>query len=77
MLGGWQLFSPTLLVELEGSLLIRWVALYELASVWRRGEREKHMCMLARLTSPSRAEAGRDVARRGEATGVGARRARE
>jgi hypothetical protein len=42
MHGGWQLFSPTLLVEMEGSLLIRWVALYILASVWSRGERGKH-----------------------------------
>jgi hypothetical protein len=42
MHGGWQLFSPTLLVEIEGSLLIRWVTLYALASAWRgdvtRGE---------------------------------------
>jgi hypothetical protein len=34
--GGWQLFSPTLLVEMDESLLIRWVALYALASMWRR-----------------------------------------
>jgi hypothetical protein len=33
MNGGWQLFSPILLVEVERSLLIRWVALYALASV--------------------------------------------
>jgi hypothetical protein len=33
MHGGWQLFSPTLLVEMEESLLIRWVALYALVSV--------------------------------------------
>jgi hypothetical protein len=52
MHGGWQLFSPTLLVEMEGSLLIRWVALYTLASVWRRGERQKHTRALARLASP-------------------------
>jgi hypothetical protein len=43
MHGGWQLFSPTLLVEVEESLLIRWVALYTLAIVWSRGERKKHM----------------------------------
>jgi hypothetical protein len=49
---GWQLFSPTLLVEMEGSLLIRWIALYALASVWRRGEMGKHMRALARLASP-------------------------
>jgi hypothetical protein len=48
MHGGWQLFSPTLLVEMEGSLLIRWVALYALASVWKRGERGKHTRALAR-----------------------------
>jgi hypothetical protein len=33
MHGGWQLFSPTLLIVVEGSLLIRWVAFYALASV--------------------------------------------
>jgi hypothetical protein len=38
--GGWQLFNPTLLVEVEGSLLIMWVTLCALASMWRRGERE-------------------------------------
>jgi hypothetical protein len=58
MHGGWQHFSPTLLVEMEGSLLIRWVALYALASVWRRGERGKHTCALARLASPHRAGSG-------------------
>jgi hypothetical protein len=47
MHGVWQLFSPTLLVEVEGSLLIWWVDLYALASVWRRGEREKHTRALA------------------------------
>jgi hypothetical protein len=52
MHGGWQLFSPTLLVEVEGNLLIRWVALYALASVWRKGEWEKHTCVLACLTRP-------------------------
>jgi hypothetical protein len=44
---GWQLFSLTLLLEMKGSLLIRWVALYALASVWRRVERGKHTCALA------------------------------
>jgi hypothetical protein len=58
MHGEWQLFSPTLLVEVEGSLLIRWVALYALASVWRRGEREEHTRALARLASPGRVEHG-------------------
>jgi hypothetical protein len=33
MHGGWQLFSPTLLVEVEESLLLRWVAIYTLVSV--------------------------------------------
>jgi hypothetical protein len=51
----WQLFSPTLLVEMEGSLLIMWVALYALASVWRRGESGKHTRSLA---SPRWAERG-------------------
>jgi hypothetical protein len=37
MHGGWQLFSPTLQVEVEGSILMRWVALYAHADVWRRG----------------------------------------
>jgi hypothetical protein len=55
MYGGWQLFSLTLLVEMEESLLIRWVALYALTSVWTRGERGKHT---RALTSP-----GRGVAR--------------
>jgi hypothetical protein len=66
----WQLFSPILLVEMERSLLKKWVALYVLASVWRRGEREKHTRVLARL-----AESGR--AWRGEVMGADARRARE
>jgi hypothetical protein len=52
MHGGWQLFSPTLLVEVQECLLIKWVALYVLASVWRRGEREKHTRVLARIASP-------------------------
>jgi hypothetical protein len=60
MHGEWQLFSPTLLLEVEESLLIRWIALYALASVWRRGEREKHGRV--RFASPHRA----GVARRGE-----------
>jgi hypothetical protein len=38
MHGGRQLFSSTLLVELEGRLLKQWVALYVLATVWRKGE---------------------------------------
>jgi hypothetical protein len=54
MYGGWQLFSLTLLVEIEGSLLIRWVALYALASVWRRVERGKHTRALARLAGLGR-----------------------
>jgi hypothetical protein len=58
MHGGWQLFSPTLLVEMERNLLIRWVALYALASVWRRGERGKHTRTLARLTSLGRGRGG-------------------
>jgi hypothetical protein len=56
MYGGWQLFSLTLLVEMEGSLLIRWVALYALTSVWTRGEMGKHTRALA--------SSGRGVARR-------------
>jgi hypothetical protein len=55
MHGAWQLFSLTLLVEVEGSLLKRWVALYALVSVWRRGEREKHTRALARLIGLGRA----------------------
>jgi hypothetical protein len=42
MHGGWQLFSPTLFGEVEGIILKRWVALYAVASMWSRGEREKH-----------------------------------
>jgi hypothetical protein len=72
MHGGWQLFSPTLLVQMERSLLIRWVALYALASVWRRVEQEKHTCELTRLASPHLA--GRGVAWQGEAMGAGSRR---
>jgi hypothetical protein len=75
MHGGWQLFSPTLPVEMEESLLIRWVALYALASVWRRGERGKHTSVLAHLASPR--QAGRGGAWRGEVMGTGARRAHE
>jgi hypothetical protein len=56
---GWQFISPTLLVEVEESLLKRWVAVYALARVWRRGEKEKHTRVLARLASP----AGPGVAR--------------
>jgi hypothetical protein len=73
MHGGWQFISPTLLVEVEESLLKRWVALYALTRVWRRGEREKHTCVLARLASP----AGPGRAGRGEAMGADTRRARE
>jgi hypothetical protein len=62
MHGGWQLFSPTLLVEMEGRLLIWWVTLYVLTSVWRRGEREKHTRAPTRLASPGGAGCG--VARR-------------
>jgi hypothetical protein len=58
MYGGWQLFSPTLLVEMEESLLIRWVALYALVSVWRRGERGKHTRTLSCLTGRGRAWRG-------------------
>jgi hypothetical protein len=54
MHGRWQLFSPTMLVEVGESLLKRWVALYALASVWRRREREKHM----RTRSPHLASLG-------------------
>jgi hypothetical protein len=67
MHGMWQLFSHTLLVEMKGSLLIGWVALYTLTSVLSRGEREKHTCALARFASPGRGEV-----RRGDAMGVGA-----
>jgi hypothetical protein len=70
MHGGWQLFSPTLLVEVEESLLKRWIALYALASMWRKGEIEKYTRALTRLASPGRAG-------RGEALGVGVRRARK
>jgi hypothetical protein len=47
-----------LLVEVEGRLLKRWVTLYSLASVWRRGEREKHTHALSHLVSPSMAWRG-------------------
>jgi hypothetical protein len=70
MHGRWQLFIPTLLVEMEESLFIRWVALYALASVWRRGEKGKHTLALACLASPGGAG-------RGGAMGAGARCARE
>jgi hypothetical protein len=75
MLGGWQQFSPTLLVNVERSLLIRWVALYAFTSVWRIGERDEHTCTLARLASPR--QAGPGGAWRGVVVGAGARCARE
>jgi hypothetical protein len=60
MYGGWQLFSLTLLVEIEGSLFIRWVALYALASVWRREEKGKHTrARSSRRAGPWRGEARR------------------
>jgi hypothetical protein len=65
MHGGWQLFSPMLLVEIEGSLLIRWVALYALASVWGRREMGKHTRALARLATLGRARAWRGEVRCG------------
>jgi hypothetical protein len=52
MHGGWELLTPTLLVQVDGSLLKWWVALYALARVCRRGEREKQMSALARLAGP-------------------------
>jgi hypothetical protein len=67
MHGGCQLFSPTLLVEMKENLFIRLVALYALASVWRRGEMGKHTCALALLASPG--QAGRGVAWRGDRRG--------
>jgi hypothetical protein len=73
MHGGWQFFSPTLLVEMEKSLLIRWVALYALTSVWRRGERGKHTrtrsVHLTGLGRAWRGEARRGEARRGDRRG--------
>jgi hypothetical protein len=44
-------------VEVEGSLLLRWVALYARVSAWMREERRKHTRALARLTE--RVMAGR------------------
>jgi hypothetical protein len=38
----WQPFSPNLIVEVERSLLKRWVAVYTLASVEERRKREAH-----------------------------------
>jgi hypothetical protein len=73
MHGGWQVFSPTLLMEVEGSILKMWVTLYALVSVWRRGEREKHMRVLARLTGRT----GRGMVWRGEAMGAGTQSACE
>jgi hypothetical protein len=71
MHGEWQIFSPTLLVKMEGSIIIRFVALYALARVWRRGERKKDMC------ARSSRLVGRGGAWHGEAMGAGARCARE
>jgi hypothetical protein len=65
MHGGRQLFSLTLLVEVEGNLMKQWVALYALARVWRRGAREKHTHVFTGLTLPG-------VAWRGEGMGAGA-----
>jgi hypothetical protein len=67
MNGGWQLFSPTILVKVEGSLVIWWVDLYAIASVWRRGEREKHKHALARLARTCGAGCG--MVRRGDLHG--------
>jgi hypothetical protein len=66
----------------EESLLIRWVALYALISVWRRGERGKHTGALASSRLDGLGRAGRGVAwhceaRRGKEMGAGARRERE
>jgi hypothetical protein len=61
---GCQLFSLTLLVEVEESLLKRWVTLYALTRVWSRGESETHRCSSRR-------------ARCGEVMGVGAQCAHE
>jgi hypothetical protein len=62
---GWELFTPTLLVEVEENLLIRCVALHTLARVWRRGKIGKHMHALAHLASLGRAWRGE--ARQGKA----------
>jgi hypothetical protein len=64
MHGGWQLFNPTLLVEVKRSILKMWIALYTLASEWRRGEKEKHTRVLAHLALPD--GAWRGEARRGD-----------
>jgi hypothetical protein len=68
MYDGWKLSSPTLLVEVEGSLFKQWVALYTLVSVWRKGEIEKHTHALARLAGPDVAWCC--VAWRGETMGT-------
>ena len=54
MHGGSARFSPTLLVEVEGSQLIRLFVSHSLASVWMR-EEEEHTRALA---SPRRGGAG-------------------
>jgi hypothetical protein len=36
----------TLLVDVEKNLLKRWITFYALARVWRRGEKEKHTCVM-------------------------------
>ena len=51
-------FSPTLLVKVEESQLIRLVVSHSLASVWMR-EEEEHKRALARLASPGGAGRGR------------------
>jgi hypothetical protein len=44
---GWQLFSPTLLMDVKENLLKRLFALYALVSMRRRGESEKHTHTIA------------------------------
>jgi hypothetical protein len=49
---------------LSGSLLIKWIALYALANMWRRGETEKHMCSFASSHRAGQGRAWRGLARR-------------